>query len=251
MAFDLSGKLAIVTGGASGIGIGISEMIAEAGALVVIADRDAAGAEREAGRLKSAGHKADFVSLDLADEASIVRACAEVDSKHGPAWVLVNNAGLQDRQKLVDAEAAEWDRIHAVNARGVYLMMREIARQMVRAGQGGRIVNIGSNSVDRPMIVGLTAYTASKAAVVSISQSAAFELAGDKITVNTVLPGGVATPGAINAKGPPSEGPGRRMPPLGMCEPRDIGAAVLFFAAPEAHRVTNQVVCVDAGHFLT
>jgi len=251
MAFDLSGKLAIVTGGASGIGIGISEMIAEAGALVVIADRDAAGAERQAAALEQAGHKADWVQLDLADEASIVRACAEVETKHGAAWVLVNNAGLQDRQKLLDADAAYWDRIHTVNARGPYLMMREIGRQMVRAGKGGRIVNVGSSSVGRPMIQGLTGYTASKAAVVSMSQSAAFELAGDNITVNTVHPGGVGTPGAISAKGPPPEGPGRRAPPLGMCQPRDIGAAVLFFASPEAHRVTNQVITVDAGFFLT
>ena len=100
------------------------------------------------------------------------------------------------------------------------------------------------------MIVGLASYSASKGALGALSLTSAFELVEHGITVNTVLPGGVATPGAIGAKGPSPTGPGRRRPPLGMCEPRDIGAAVLFFAGPGARAVTNQIIAVDAGFSL-
>jgi NAD(P)-dependent dehydrogenase (short-subunit alcohol dehydrogenase family) len=249
--FSLAGRVALVTGGASGIGVGIATLLAEAGAKVVIADINDANAQRQASALTEAGHSAGAVNIDLANEDSIVRGCAEVVSRFGAPWVLVNNAGLQDRQLLLDGTAAEWDRINDVNARGPYLMTREIARAMVAAGQGGRIVNIASAALIGSIIKGLTAYTASKGALLAFSGACAFELVEHGITVNTVLPGGVATPGAIGAKGPPAEGPARRRPPLGLCEPRDIGAAVLFFATPAARSITNQVLAVDGGFSVT
>ena len=249
--FDLSSKVALVTGGASGIGAGIAIVLAEAGATVVIADIDEAKAKQQAAALNEAGHHAGAVRLDLADEDSIVHACAEVIAGFGTPWVLVNNAGLQDRQLLLEGTAAEWDRMNRVNGRGAFLMTREIARAMVAARQGGRIVNIASAALEGSIIKGLAAYTGSKGALLGLSLASAFELSEHAITVNTVLPGGVATPGAIGAKGPAVEGPARRAPPLGRCEPRDIGAAVLFFAAPAARYVTNQVIAVDAGFSVT
>jgi NAD(P)-dependent dehydrogenase (short-subunit alcohol dehydrogenase family) len=250
-SFDLSGQVAIVTGGASGIGAGITAVLAEAGATVVIADRDDTAAKREAAALIEAGHRVGSVHIDLADEASIVRGCADVVSTYGAPWVLVNNAGLQDRQLLLEGTAAEWDRMNAVNGRGPFLMTREIARAMVAAGRGGRIVNIASAALIGSLIKGLAAYAGSKGALLALSRASALELAEYAITVNTILPGGVATPGAIGAKGPPAEGPARRRPPLGMCEPRDMGAAVLFFASPAARSVTNQVLTVDGGWSVT
>ena len=245
--FCLNGQVALVTGGASGIGMGIATMLAAAGATVVIADIDEAGAKREVAVLGAAGHDAGAVQVDLAEEASIVRACAEVADNFGPPRVLVNNAGLQDRELLLEGTATHWDRINAVNARGPYLMTREIARLMVAAGDGGRIVNIASAALVGSVVKGLAAYTGSKSALLGLSQASAFELAEHNITVNTVLPGGVATPGAIGAKGPAPDGPARRPLPLGMCEPGDIAAAVCFFASPEARYVTNQVIAVDSG----
>ena len=143
------------------------------------------------------------------------------------------------------------DRLLAVNARGAFLVTRELGRAMVAAGAGGRIVNIASNCVHSPMSVGLASYAASKGALTALALSSAFELVEHGITVNTVMPGGVITPGAMNARGNAPSGPARRKPPLGMCEPGDIAAAVLFFASPAARRVTGQMLTVDAGLSLT
>lgn len=249
--FGLSGRLAVVTGGASGIGAGIAELLAEAGAKVVIADIDAARAGAQAAALIASGHRAAAVKLDLADEASVVAACAEIVANHGTPWLLVNNAGLQHRELLLDGSLAHWERNNAVNARGPFLMTREIGKAMAAQGQGGRIVNVASSGLIGQMVHGLAAYLASKGALAALTQASAMELAEHGITVNTVLPGGVGTPGAIEAEGPPPVGPGNRRPPLGICEPRDIATAVLYFGTPAARHVTNQTLCVDAGFSIT
>ncbi|MCJ2177200.1 SDR family NAD(P)-dependent oxidoreductase [Novosphingobium album (ex Hu et al. 2023)] len=245
--FDLTGRVALVTGGASGIGVGICEMLTEAGAAVVIADRDEAGARKQI----EAGVAADFVAVDLTDEASIVGACAEAVMRHGAPWLLVNNAGLQHRELLLDGTSAHWQRINDVNARAPFLMIREVAQAMIAKGNGGRIVNCASCGLVGQFVQGLAAYLASKGALAALTTSAAFELAEHGITVNTVLPGGVGTPGAIGAEGPPPVGPGNRTPPLGYCSPRDVGSAVLYFATPMARLVTNQVLAVDGGFTVT
>ncbi len=245
--FDLTGKLALVTGGASGIGVGIAELLAEAGAKVVIADIAEEGARKQAQALVDQGHQANAIAIDLASEGGVVAACAEVIARHGTPWILVNNAGLQDRELLLEGTADHWERMNAVNARGPFFLMRELGRAMVAAGEGGRIVNVASAALVGSIIHGLSAYTASKGAMAALTLTGALELAEHGITVNTVLPGGVGTPGAIGAKGPAPRGPARRPPPLGFCEPRDIAAAVLFFASPAARFVTNQVLTVDAG----
>lgn len=250
-AFSVAGKVALVTGGASGIGVGIVEVLAEAGANVVIADIDGNAAEAQAQALIAAGHQAAAVRIDVTDEASVVAGCAEVVARHGVPWLLVNNAGLQHRELLLDGSVAHWERLSDVNARGPFLMTREIARAIAEGGQGGRIVNCASSSLAGQFVRGLAAYMASKGALAALTTASALELAEYGITVNTVLPGGVGTPGAIKAEGPPPIGPGNRKPVFGYCEPRDIGSAVLYFATPAARHVTNQVICVDAGFSLS
>ncbi|MDE2597174.1 MAG: SDR family oxidoreductase [Sphingomonadales bacterium] len=249
--FTLDGKVALVTGAASGIGTGIAEILAEAGAHVIVADINEEGVAHTVELLHAAGHRADGVTVDLSDEHSIVRAVAEVVASHGAPWVLVNNAGVQDREYLLEESVAGWDRTQAINARGPFLMTREVGRAMVAAGQGGRIVNIASMTIHGMMTKGTAAYIASKGAVAALTSQTALELAEHGITANSVLPGAVMTPGAMAAKGPPTEGPACRRGVFGMNDPRDIGAAVLFFATPAARMVTNQRLAVDAGWSLS
>jgi NAD(P)-dependent dehydrogenase (short-subunit alcohol dehydrogenase family) len=247
MGFCLAGRVAVVTGAASGIGAGIAATLATAGATVALLDIDIEGATAQAEKLQRTGQQAEAFPVNLADEDDVIRVCGEVIDSLGVPWVLVNNAGLQDRESFLQGAAEEWDRMNHVNARGPFLMSRELARAMVERGEGGRIVNIASAALRGSVVHGLVAYTASKGAMLGLSGATAFELAGAGITVNTVLPGGVATPGAINASGPPPDGPARRSPPLGLCQPDDIAAAVQFFASPAAAKVTNQVLAVDGG----
>jgi len=246
--FSLDGKLALVTGGSAGIGLGIAEVLAGAGAKVVITGRNLENAEDAAAKLREEGLDVVAVRLDPADEQSIVDACREVIAEHGSPWILVNNAGKQDGELLLESTAEHWDETYATNMRGPLLLTREIGRAMVAAGEGGRIVNIGSRVVQGRMMAGLAAYVSSKSGMLGLSMASATELVDDGITVNTLLPGGVMTPGGMSATRPelpPEKLPPR--PPMGMSSPQDIGAAVLFFASPAAHKITNQVVGLDAG----
>jgi NAD(P)-dependent dehydrogenase (short-subunit alcohol dehydrogenase family) len=247
--FDLSGKVAVVSGGATGIGAGITETLARAGATVVIADRDVDAATSRAELFAGHGLAVHPQWIDVSEERSVIDGVSAIVAEHGAPWILVNNAGVQHRMLLLDSTAEHWDSVHAINARGTFLMLREVARCMIDAGQGGRIVNIASLGVRHPMIDGLAAYSSSKGAVVTLTQNAAYELAAHRITVNAVLPGGVATNAVIT--GPEVRGPGLRMPPLGLCEPSDIAAAVLYLASPGARYVTNAAIPVDAGFLLS
>ena len=192
--FGLTGKVAVVTGAAGGIGLGIARVLANAGATVALADKDHAEAMRQAADIAAAGHDALAVAVDLADENSVVAACAQIVGTIGVPWLLVNNAALQDRELLLEATTSEWDKIHTVNARGAFLMTRESARAMVASGRGGRIVNIASNALRGGLIKGLVSYASSKGALAALSLATAFELAEHSITVNTILPGRSSRP---------------------------------------------------------
>jgi len=245
--FALNGRTVVVTGGASGIGEGISAVLVPAGAHVVIADINLDAAEHLAASLRADRGTASAVRVDLASEESVINACRQVISEHGAPWALVNNAGLQNRQLLFDTTQQEWDLALDVNTRGPFLMIRELGRAMVEAGGGGRIVNIASAAVIGGITRGHAAYASSKSTLLGLTNAAALELAGHGITVNSVLPGGEITPGAMHATGPTPEGPALRMPPLGMSEPEDIGTAVLFLISSAANKISNQALAVEGG----
>lgn len=249
--FDLHGKVAVVTGAARGICARVAAVLAEAGATVVIADLNYTGAERTAATLTDAGWNAGAVELDVSDESSVVAACAKIVSEYGAPWLLVNNAALQDRQLLLKESVSQWDRINAVNARGPFLMTRELGQAMATAGNGGRVVNIASTVLRGSLVKGEAAYAASKGALLALSNVSAFELAEHGITVNMILPGSVFTPGSMGSRGPELEGPALRQAPFGHVESREIGVAVLFFALPTSRAITNQALAVDAGFSIT
>jgi len=153
--FTLDNSLAIVTGGASGIGLSVARTLATAGACVAILDLDVDAAKSQAAEINSNGFQATAVPVDLADEDSVLEACKAVLSEHGSPWLLVNNAGVQDRQLLLEGTADEWDRMNRINARSAFLTTREIGNAMVTAGNGGRIVNIATLALRGSLAKGL------------------------------------------------------------------------------------------------
>ena len=251
--FGLQGKVAAVTGAAEGIGREIAQHLAQAGARVAILDRNAAGAALVARDLNTAAGRALAVEMDLADETSIVEAFAATRRQLGRIDILVNCAAIQNRELITETSADLWDLVQRINSRGLFLCLREAAKIMRAANDGGRIINISSMGSIHPIMPRLAAYNASKAAVNGLTRSAALELSPDRITVNAILPGAVVTAGASRAPGPaPSGRVVAGPPPLGrLAEPSDIAAAVLFFAAAASAAITGQTLVVDAGYLLS
>jgi NAD(P)-dependent dehydrogenase (short-subunit alcohol dehydrogenase family) len=251
--FGLGGRVAAITGAADGMGREIANLLAGSGASVAILDRNAGGAAEVARALGERGGRALAIGMDLAHEKSIVAAIHEVAQRLGGIDILVNCAGIQNRELLTDTSTELWDLVHGINSRGLFICVREAARIMRAAGRGGRIINISSMGSIHPVMPGLAAYNASKAAVNALTRSAALELSGDGITVNAILPGAVATAGAANAPGPaPSGRAVAGLPPLGrLATPTDVAAAVLFFASSGGAAITGQTLCIDAGYLLS
>ena len=251
--FGLDGKVAAVTGAADGMGREIATLLAGSGASVAILDRNSGGAAEVARAIGSRGGGALAIGMDLADEKSIVAAIQEVAQQFGGIDILVNCAGIQNRELLTETSTELWDLVQSINSRGLFVCVREAAKIMRAAGRGGRIINISSMGSIHPIMPGLAAYNASKAAVNALTRSAALELSGDGITVNAVLPGAVATAGAAKAPGPaPSGRVVAGLPPLGrLATPADIAAAVLFLAGSGAGAITGQTLCIDAGYLVS
>jgi NAD(P)-dependent dehydrogenase (short-subunit alcohol dehydrogenase family) len=251
--FGLEGRVAAVTGAAEGMGAEIANFLAKAGASVAILDRNSGGAAEVARAIDGRGGRAVAIGMDLTDEKSIVAAVQEVAQRFGGIDILVNCAAIQNRELLTETSTELWDLVQSINSRGLFVCVREAARMMRAAARGGRIINISSMGSIHPIMPGLTAYNASKAAVNALTRSAALELSGDAITVNAILPGAVATAGSARAPGPaPSGRVVAGPPPLGrLATPADIAAAVLFLAGSGGAAITGQSLCIDAGYLLS
>lgn len=250
MTAGLSGRLAVVTGAASGIGAACAQVLAEHGARVVSVDLNGSGAEAVAAALPGRGHGA--LTLDVADAAAIEAAAQAIETDHGPADILVTSAGVI--QKPVPPEEIDLetlDRIVAVDQRGVYLCCLAFGGRMARRGSGA-IVNIASIAGMRSMP--LHAYSPAKAAVISMTETLAAEWGRSGVRVNAVCPGYTLTP-ALQAE----IDAGRRDPAnlerdtaLGrMVMPREIADAVAFLASDSARAVTGISLPVDAGWLAT
>jgi NAD(P)-dependent dehydrogenase (short-subunit alcohol dehydrogenase family) len=253
--FALDGEIALVTGAGSGIGAGVAALLAEAGAHVICADLRLDAADAVAARIAEAGGAATALEVDVADEASVKRLFGEVAGRFGRLDLLVNNAGIYPKSDFLALDADSWDRVQDVNLRGAYFCMRG-ALELMKAGGGGRIVNIASIAALHPLIFDNSHYGASKAGVMALTRAVALEFAGQGVRCNAVLPGAVATEGSARhaASGHDTRGPmmaeGRI--PLGRPgSPDDIAAAVLYLAAPASAYVTGHGLVVDGGFLVS
>ncbi|MDB6092659.1 MAG: fabG 5 [Verrucomicrobia bacterium] len=251
MKIDLNGKVALVTGGAMGIGRKIAELLAENGAKVVVADINEAAARETSASIP--GSKA--LRMDVASADEVAAAVDSIVRDWGRIDILVNNAGIntgKNRVTIDQFSVEEWDRIMSVDLRGLFLVSRSVAAVMLRQSSG-RIINISS-------VLGVVparlqcAYTTAKAGVAHLTRTMAIELGDRGILTNAIAPGSVVTAGTkalFYAKDAFQAEKAKRMLahiPLGRAgEVEEIANAVLFFAAPESSYINGQVLCVDGG----
>jgi NAD(P)-dependent dehydrogenase (short-subunit alcohol dehydrogenase family) len=253
----LKGKVAVVTGAASGIGRACALALAEAGAQVVAADINAAGARATVDAIAAFQRRAIPVTVDVGNLGQIDAMVEQALAAFGQIDILVNNAGVTRRADIMELTEADWDRIHRVNAKGVFFCLQRVAREMIPR-RSGRIINIASIAGKGYAGTSNAAYAASKGAVISLTRTASQQLAKYDITVNSVCPGVTRTAlseanMAVRAKerGVTVEEMERLRAagiPLGRAnDPEDIAAMAVFLASPGARNITGQNYNVDGG----
>ena len=244
---ELSGKSAIVTGAASGIGREIALTLGARGALVTVADVNAGGAVAVAGEIEGAGGTARAAVVDVSDGGQVEAMAASAASAYGSVDALVNVAGFALNSPVVDMSEDDWDLVLGVNLKGQFLCCRAAGRRMIEQGTGGRIINIASTAALNARYAG-GAYCAAKAGVVQLTKVLALELGGYGITVNAVGPGFTETPATAESPGEYRANFLAQVPAGRAGRPGDIANAVLFLASPLAEYVNGQVVYVDGGY---
>ena len=254
----LQGKVAIVTGGARGIGRAICERYADEGARVVVADVLAADAKALADTL---GRGAIGLPLDVTRQDSIDAMVAAVVREAGRIDILVNNAGVFDMAPLLEVTRESFARVFAVNVEGLLFTLQACARQMVKQGGGGKIINVASQAGRRGEAL-VSVYCASKAAVISLTQSAGLALAKQRINVNAIAPGVIDTPmwdhvDSLFARyeglavGEKKKAVGLAVPYGRMGQPEDLVGAAAFLASADADYVVAQTLNVDGGNWMS
>ena len=249
--FKLTDRVALVTGGGRGIGLACAEALAEAGARVVVADRDAGLAEQGRATLQAKGAKAEAVVMDVTDSARVTQVADELASRHGKIDILVNSAGIARSETPAEKVADEhWLNVLDVNLNGTFWCCRAFGSHMLQA-KSGAIVNIGSMSgfiVNKPQ--DQSYYNASKAAVHHLTKSLAAEWGARGVRVNAVAPTYIATPLNEFVKSNPTMYDawigGTPMARLGKVE--EIASVVLFLASDAASLMTGSIVLADGGY---
>lgn len=258
---DLTGKAAIVTGGAKGIGFGIAYRLAEAGAKVLIADMDETAAKKAVAGLTGKGWTAEALKADVSEEEQVkamIDACLD---KFGSVDIMVNNAGIYPPEPVSQMSRQDFERVMDVNLRSVFLTTKHAAEIMKKQG-GGKIINITSIDALHPSMVGLAHYDASKHGEWGFTKNSALELAPHNIQVNAIAPGGIQTPGvaAMQASAPAGDAKAlkeraeaflAKIPMRRMGEPDEIGKTALFLASDMSSYMTGSQIVVDGGALLS
>ena len=253
-----SRQTALITGAGNGIGRAIAIAMAENDRNVVSADIDLSAAETTAATIRQLGVKATALKVDVGETAEISNMIQDIERQFGRLDILVNNAGVTRAADIMELTEADWDKIHRVNAKGVFFCLQNAAKQMIEQGNGGRIINIASIAGRGFSGTSNAAYSASKGAVISLTKTAAQQLAKHDITVNSICPG-VTTTGIVEglvktraeARGISVEAMVKEMTdniPLKRAnEPEDIAAMAIFLASSGARNITEQSYNVDGG----
>ncbi len=254
----LKDKVAIITGGARGIGAAIADRYVAEGARVAVADLSFVEAKETAGRH---GEKAFAVALDVTKTASIEQAVESVVARWGGVDILVNNAGVFDMGPIVEVTEKSYEKVFAVNVKGLFFTLQAVAKRMIARGQGGKIINMASQAGRRGEAL-VAIYCASKAAVISLTQSAGLDLIKHRINVNGIAPGVVDTPmwdevDALFAKyehrpiGEKKRLVGEAVPYGRMGLPEDYAGAAVFLASSDSDYVVSQTLNVDGGNWMS
>jgi NAD(P)-dependent dehydrogenase (short-subunit alcohol dehydrogenase family) len=258
MSLRIDNKKAVITGGASGIGRATARRFVQEGANVMIADRNLAAGEQLAQELGAPGRKVIAHRVDVSDEGQVDEMVARAVRELGGVDILVAAAaipysgfgGAEDRHRsIIDKPFAEWREVLNVNLDGVFLVDRAVARAMVKAGRGGRIINISSIMALRPA-VNSRDYCVSKAGNWMLTKVLALELAPHGITVNAIAPGGVRTPmlqAALDRNPGMEQGLVETVPLHRIAEPEELAATALFLASEEAAYYTGALLHVNGG----
>ena len=246
--FDLMGKVAVVTGGNGGIGLGMARGLAKAGAAVVVAGRDKAKSEAAVAELKGLGAKAAFIAVDVEQEASCRALIAEVVRQFGRLDILVNNAGINIRKQPEEYALAEWHKVMNTNLTSAFVCSQAAHPQMKKAG-GGKVINIGSmmSLFGAPYT---TPYATSKGGIVQMSRALATAWAKDNIQVNSILPGWIDTALTKRARVdvPQLHDDVLRRTPAGRWgDPADFEGIAVFLASPASDFVTGTAIPVCGG----
>jgi 2-hydroxycyclohexanecarboxyl-CoA dehydrogenase len=245
-------RVAVVTGGASGIGLGVARRLAAAGHAVALLDRNGAAAENAAAALSREGWPVSGHAVDVADRVALQQVFSEVQEGLGPVTILVTSAGVEAFDPVLEITPEKWDRILAVNLTGTFTSMQLAVPDMIAAGWG-RIVTISSSSAQSGA-PNMAHYVASKGGVIGLTKAFARELAGHGITANTIPPTLVDTPMARNAAEagdvPSIEVMGQHVPLGRAGTPDDIGAMCAFLCSEDAGYITGQVIGVNGGMYI-
>jgi NAD(P)-dependent dehydrogenase (short-subunit alcohol dehydrogenase family) len=248
--FDLAGKVALVTGASSGLGVRFAEVLADNGAAVALVARRAERLAAVRSRIEKAGGRAVAIEADVRERAAMQRAFDAAERAFGPVTVLVNNAGVVQAGRAVEMTEEEWRRVLSTNLDAVFYWAQEGARRMLAAGTGGSIVNIASvlgMAADK----GVIGYAAAKAAVIQLTRNLALELAFKGVRVNAIAPGWIIT--EINHEYL-TTGPGavmKRQIPMGRFgEPRDLDGPLLLLASDAGRYITGTTIVADGGQVI-